>query len=408
MGIFDAASRAIVGKLGKAIDVAGRIAANVGIKGPEKNLSESLQSYGGAKPGSPYVYVPPVNATSLDAGGQSTVRQSIYTPPPVSKPQPKPPTIGGGQQQVQQTQQQEQSQFQMPSIQESVPSAEEAANRAAEERMRRFGEVVAPVQRDVEAYLTNRPSITDLYNTQLAEQGIPGKQNILSGLESQQSKLLENIATIPEEDIQRRKETGMLTAAAERRIRAQQALPYQEQLTKVTGAKESERVGLERAFNLVDKYLDVLREQEQRGMEPLQARLTAAQGEFKNETDALAQRLTGFNADREAKLKEYEAAVDAGLKLTLAQRKEASDLKMQELEHLNAMEEIAAKNKGETLDFDKADEILSMQSRIAEGATSGDIVKEFVRTGLLDISTVEKALGKNNDVLSANQSLVRE
>jgi len=51
----------VAGKTGRAIDVVGGGLSRIGIRGPETNLSESLQAYGGARPGSNYVYVPPSN-----------------------------------------------------------------------------------------------------------------------------------------------------------------------------------------------------------------------------------------------------------------------------------------------------------------------------------------------------------
>ena len=315
-----------------------------------------------------------------------------------------------------------QQQFSIPSASDfGVPSAQDAAQQAAEEKeriqqekQRRFGELITPLRTDVESYLKSRRPITELFQEEMGKQGIPGKQAQLSTLEGEATKLGGQLETIPEEAIQRRKETGMLSAAAERRIRSLEERPIREQLLKITGAKETERVGLQRAYQLLDKILDLEREQERRGQEPLEYRLKGAEEQFgiegegfKSQIDSIASQLSGFNKDREAKLKEYEMQVDAGLKLTMAQQKEAADLKKLELQHLNTMQQIAARQRGEAAG-DKTPEIEELQARIREGATSSDLVKEFVQTGLLDISIVEKQLDKAGSVLTANKQAAEE
>ena len=251
----------------------------------------------------------------------------IYRPPVTTQPTtPTQPT---------EQRQEERPPYQVPSVEDYVESAEEKADRMAEEKrqiqqekQRRFGELITPLRGDVEAYMKSRRNLPEFFQEEMGRQGITGKQEALGTLEREATKLGTQIETLPGEEISRRKETGMLTAQAERRIRAMEERPIREQLLKVTGAKETERVGLQRAYDLVDKMLSMQREQEKRGQEPLEYRLKGAEEQFglegegfKSEIDSIASRLTGFNKDREAKLKEYEATVDAGLKLTIAQQK---------------------------------------------------------------------------------------
>lgn len=298
---------------------------------------------------------------------------------------------------------------------QSVPSAQDAARQAAEEaariqqeKMARFGKLITPLRGDIETYLRGRRPITELFQEEMGRQGITGKQEALGTLEREATKLGGQIETLPTEDIARRKETGMLSAAAERRIRAMEERPIREQLLKVTGAKESERIGLQRAYELLDKMLSMQREQEARDVQPLEYRLKGAEEQFglegegfKSQIDSLAAQLSGFNKDRETKLKEYELRVDAGVKLTMAEQRQAAELQKLEVQHLNTMQEIAAKRKGQTTDFDKTPEIEAALSRIQQGATDADIINEFVRTGILDMSVAEKMFGKYN--LGANK-----
>ena len=65
-----------------------------------------------------------------------------------------------------------------------------------------------------------------------------------------------------------------------------------------------------------------------------------------------------------------------------------------ELEHLNEMEKIAAKRKGQVGDIDKTEEIQALESRIIEGATADQLKAEFLTTGLLELPTFEKMLDK--------------
>ena len=349
-------------------------------------------------------------------------KEEKKTPPPrIQPPAPRPTTAVTPTTPTPsvQTPQPQAPQFEIPSVSDyGVPSAEDAAREAAEEKERvqqekqaRFGELITPLRSDVENYLKSRRPINELFQEEMGKQGITTKQAQLATLEGEATKLGGQLESIPTEDIARRKESGMLTAAAERRIRSQEERPIREQLLKVTGAKEQERVGLQRAYELLDKILDIQREQETRGAEPLEYRLKGAQEQFgvegegfKSQIDSIATTLSGFNKDREAKLKEYELQVDAGVKLNAAQAKEASELKQLEIKHLNTMEQIAARKKGEDGNVDKIAEIEELEKRIAEGATESDLVKEFIETGILDISTVEKQLGKYNDILQANKS----
>ena len=338
------------------------------------------------------------------------VRPPVRPPARPGAPSPAAPPPGQAPEQRQEPQQS----YQVPSVQEYVPSAEDKAREAAAEKARveqekqtRFGELITPLRGDVENYLRSSRPITDLFQEEMVKQGITWKHQALSTLEGEATKLGSQLETLPQEAIERRRETGMLSAAAERRVRALEEQPIREQLLKVTGAKETERVGLERAYQLLDKMLDLQREQEKRGAEPLEYRLKGAQEQFglegegfKSQIDSIASQLSGFNKDREAKLKEYEATVDAGLKLTMAQQKEAADLKKLELQHLNTMEQIAARRKGQASDVDKTEEIQEMESRIAAGATKDQLVDEFVATGRLDIATVEKQLDKYSSIIS--------
>lgn len=268
-----------------------------------------------------------------------------------------------------------------------VPSAEERARESAEERMRRFRELVAPVQGDIEAYLKSRRPITELFQEQLTAQGIPQKQENLALLEGQVGTLGEQLSTLPGEEIERRQKTGLISAAAERRIRALEERPIREQLLKTTTAAGAERVGLQRAFQLVDKYLDVIREEEQRQLDPLQFRLKGAQAEFGEEVEALATRLTGFNDDRKAKLRQYEELLDQQFKLTTAQNKEAADLRRDEAKHLNKLEEIAAREKGEAPQFTDPDKIEAFKVDIRGGMNEAQITEKW--RNLVPLETLE-------------------
>ena len=385
-----------------------------GFKLPDFGITEAAQRF--LQPNKPKT-----SQGGSNLFGPSKAAAPKPTPKPTPKPvapvyraptggQPTPPPSQG------QPEQRQEQQYQVPSVTDTVPSAEDAAARAAEEKrqiqqekMNRFGELITPLRGDVESYLKSRRPITELFQEEMTKQGITGKQEALGTLEREATKLGEQIETLPNEEIARRKETGMLTAQAERRIRAMEERPIREQLLKVTGAKESERVGLQRAYQLLDKMLDMEREQEKRGQEPLDYRLKGAEEQFglegegfKSEIDSIATKLSGFNKDREAKLKEYELQVDAGLKLSMAQQKEATDLKKLELQHLNEMEQIVAKRKGVAA-TDKTEEIQALESRIIERATADQLKEEFLVKGLLELPTFEKMLDKYGSSISKDE-----
>src|SRR3990167_8224128 len=91
----------VAGKVGKAIDVVGRAAGN---RLPELNISESLQSFGGARPGSTYQYVPPtrnqVLGSSTPFASQNALSQYTFgtgsSVPTTATNQFRPTTGGGG------------------------------------------------------------------------------------------------------------------------------------------------------------------------------------------------------------------------------------------------------------------------------------------------------------------------
>ena len=286
-------------------------------------------------------------------------------------------------------------------------SKEDEAARVANERVRRYGEVITPISGEIDSYLSSRPDIRKLFEDESAKQGVQGRISTLGGFEKDVTNLQGQLETIPTEDINRRKETGMLTSAAERRIRSDQERPIREQLLRTQGAVSSERVGLDRAYQLVGKMLDMQREQEKRGLEPIQTKLEGARGEFSNEVDAMATKLTGFNQARTDQLSVFKAKIANDQALSLQEQKQAADLQKQELEHLNTMEQIAARKRGEAGTIDKTPEIEALQARVAEGATDSQLVEEFVKTGVLDLSTVEKQMGKFNDILSANNEAAK-
>mgnify|MGYP001570420686 CR=1 FL=1 len=395
MGILDAAKRKLGQVIGKVGNVAQQVTSKV-IPGKQivpGGLSAQAQILGRK--------LNPVKTASAAEAPMSrpSAPSSNYTPAPSrpSSPVSAPRPSGGAPAPQPQAQPSYQPSYEVPSVGESVGSEEDYANQQAEQRMRRYGEVVAPVQADIESYLSGRPDIKNLFEQEMAAQGIPNKQKSLETFEGEERKLAGQLETIPGEEIARRKETGMLTAAAERRIRQMEERPIREQLLKTSSAKEVERVGLQRAFDLVDKMLELVREQEKRGMEPLTARLEGAKGEFGQEVEALAAKLSGFTNDRKAQLEEYKAKVDAGLKLTLAEKKEASELNQMAIDHQNKLEQIAAKDEDETA-FDKKQEISqTLISEVEEGATLDDLISRYVAGGMKpeDILTVYNSRSPN-------------
>ena len=284
---------------------------------------------------------------------------------------------------------------------------QEEAERVANQRMRRYGEVITPITGDIESYLSSRPDLNKLFQEQLTTQGVPGREGTLRGFEKDVTNLQGQLETLPTEDINRRKETGMITAAAERRIRSMEERPIREQLLKTQGAVSSERVGLQRAYDVVDKMLDITREQEKRGLEPLETRLEAARGEFTNEVDALAQRLTGFNQARTDQLSVLKQKIANDQALSLQEQKATDDLIKQEAAHVNEMEQIAARRKGTTINSLETDQNYeALKAKIQEGATSKELQADF--QDLFDVATWEKILELNNNALSLNDKGERQ
>ena len=186
------------------------------------------------------------NPPSVTAQNPPSVPKPVIAPPRQLPPQP-PST---------QTTLPQSSYYRLPSTptytpptpsQFGVPSMEEAANKASQERMSKYAETVAPYEQALSSYLASRRPYGEVYSEQLASQGVPERQKALAGFEKDilnQQGLLE---TLPKEDIQRRQETGMLTEAARRRIQAMEERPIREQLFKTNEARQTEEVGYNRA-----------------------------------------------------------------------------------------------------------------------------------------------------------------
>jgi len=266
----------------------------------------------------------------------------------------------------------------------ALKGEEDRARQAAEQKLKRFNALVVPVQKDVESFLESRKSLTDLFNEQLTEQGVPEKEKTLQGFESDVQRLQGQLSTIPGEEIARRRETGMISAAAERRIRATEERPIREQLLGVTSASESQRVGLQRAYDLIDKWLDIFQEQEKRELAPIESRLEAAKGEFQIESDGIASQLTGFTNDRKSALAQLNREVDARRALTKQQTQELADLQKLEIEHAYTMEEQLAKQRGEKpREFEVEAKILNqLRDDVIAGGSLQEVSGKYLAQGV--------------------------
>ena len=283
----------------------------------------------------------------------------------------------------------------------SGESYEDAASRAARERLDRYNQLVTPLQKDVVSYMASRPKLTDVFNQQLADQGVPQKQEAISKFEADQAKLQSDLTTIPAGIVSERQDRGMLTAAARRRVEAQAEQPIREQLFKVGEQKQLENLGLQRAYDLIDKWMTMLQSQEKQQLEPLTQRLEYAGQEFKTEADAIAERLTGFNADRKAELETINKRIDAGYRLTEQETAQANKLKQMELDHAFTMEEQAAARKGTQVQITK-DDLAQLRADIIAGGTLQDIMGAYLARNvdpdvILNLYNSNSAYGPANE-----------
>lgn len=232
--------------------------------------------------------------------------------------------------------------FNPPSPQQfGVPSQEEANKRFAEETMRRYGEIVAPHEQALSSFLSLRRPVGEIYTEESARLGIPEKEKVLSGLETdilRQQGLLE---TLPTEAIQRRQETGMLSEAARRRIEAMEERPIREQLLKTGQLAQTADVGYNRALQLSRQAADIYGQETEAGVRPLQSNLDAARAQFGVVADSIAQQVSGLTQDRESLLRQYEGAVNQGYQLSQIQAQQAGQLKQQEGQHIQTMQVVA-------------------------------------------------------------------
>lgn len=254
---------------------------------------------------------------------------------------------------------------------------EDAAAKAAQERLNRYNQLITPLQKDVVSYMQSRPKLTDVFNQQLSDQGVPQKQQIISDYEKQQAQLNKDIVDIPQGIINERQDRGMLTAAAARRVQAQAEQPIREQLLKVGEQKQLENLGLQRAYDLIDKWMTMLQKQEQQQLEPLTQKLEYAGQEFKTEADAIAEKLTGFNMDRKAELETINKRIEAGYKLTQQEQAQAAKLKQMEIDHAYTMQEQAAARKG-TKELITRDDLQALRADIIAGGTLQDIMGAYL------------------------------
>lgn len=278
----------------------------------------------------PRPIAPPARAQVPTPQAPVQPRQLPQLPPAATKP-----AAFQGPSQVQSTYQSTYRPPAQPQFQ--GPSLEEAAARFNQERMDQYAKLVAPHEQAISAYLASRKPYEQVYGEQQAAQGIPDKQKLLSGLESDILKQQEQLETLPKEDIARRSDTGMLSESARRRVQAMEERPIREQLLKTAQAQQGAEVGYNRALQLAREGAQAYGQTTEEGLRPLQATLDTARAQFGQVADSIAQQLTGFTADREAALRQYEQAVQQGFQLDQTQAQQASQLKREESQHVQTM-----------------------------------------------------------------------
>lgn len=219
--------------------------------------------------------------------------------------------------------------------QAGVPSMEEAAKRY--DPFQKYSEIVGPLEQGLTDYISSRRPYNDVYQEQLTAQGIPQKNTVLSGLEQNLLEQQQNLKTIPQEDIERRREMGNMTEAAARRIKAMGEKPFIENISDINGSISNAQVGYDRAVSLARDFATNYQNETEQGVSSRRTALDVATQHYGALANSMAQGLTGFSADRQAMLDNYNAMVANGYQLSQQQASQATTLKQQQDEHVATM-----------------------------------------------------------------------
>lgn len=229
--------------------------------------------------------------------------------------------------------------YQPPPMQQTgVRSQEEAAQRLLDRQMNKYSELVQPRHEELSSYLASRRPYGEVYQEQLGQQGATQKGQMLSDFERQIIEQQELLRTVPQEDVERRRETGgTITEAAARRIKAKEQEPFFERLQTISPLYQQAQVGYDRALQLAQQFTQGYGQETEAGVRQRQVALDAAREQYGQFADGISQQLTGWTADNEAALSQYEAAVQQGYQLDQIQAQQAAQLKQQESSYVTTM-----------------------------------------------------------------------
>lgn len=230
------------------------------------------------------------------------------------------------------------SSYQSPAQMSGGSTMQNAAATFGQAKMDQYAQLVAPHEQAITAYLASRKPYDQVYQEQQSAQGIPDKQKLLSGLESDILNQQTQLETLPKEDIARRSDLGTLSESARRRVQAMEERPIREQLLKSAQAQQGAEVGYNRALQLAGQGAQAYQTATQEGLAPLQSALDAAKSKYGQAADSIAQQLTGFSQDRADALRQYETAQQQGFQLSQAQAQQATQLKQEETQHVQTLQ----------------------------------------------------------------------
>lgn len=198
---------------------------------------------------------------------------------------PSAPLVNTAQSYLQPQQQVSQSVGQVPATPPPLSSGTTTSNSYSPQTFEQNYAPVAQAESSLSSYLAGRdPSayLTDQYS----KLGIPDLQKAIGNQTSDILAQQNNLETLPKEDIARRGDTGMLTAAQRSRLTASEQAPIREQLLKSQQANAGDTSRLNSLLQLANNYLGAYNQGTQLGEQPYQQGIQKAQAGFSTAQNA--------------------------------------------------------------------------------------------------------------------------
>lgn len=222
---------------------------------------------------------------------------------------------------------------------------------------KRMAELVDPVLRNQEAYLTalsGRSNLEDYYKQLRSEKGLDTTEALMKNLEGQQVDVTKLLSALPESVNQRT--TGRLVTEAQRRqIEASERSPLTSQLQSILDSLTKATAGYGTANQAIQNALTLRTTQEDRALAPVKASL-----------DFAGENLTGSRADAQTRLQTMLGALSEGNKTSLQRIQDAINARLKEEDQKNSVSNLYLQNQ---LDLSKYEKQKQIDQKYKTGST---------------------------------------